>query len=364
MHMKDYPFDSILINNRPVSIDAIVNGKASYFTDFERETLSFIEQWLNNNTTFTFQTSGSTGNPTVVTFSKQQLEISAAGTIKALALHAGDIALVCLPTKYTAGKMMLARALLNKMKIVAVEPGSDPLNNITSSIDLAAFVPMQMQVMLDKGRASMINNIKAILIGGSPVDHILKNEIRSNLTTSVYATYGMTETLSHIALQNLTASDDYYTTMPGVGIRLDDRGCLAIRTPYLENEVITNDLVELLSDSTFKWLGRLDNIINSGGIKIQAEELEKQIDMLLKELGIKNRFFIAGRPDRLLGEAVELFIEGTLPIISKERLYQALTQTLTPYHAPRRIHEIKRFKETETGKIDRRNSLKNIGNPS
>lgn len=354
--MSPYPFDTIRLNHREVKIEEILSGAAFPQTMFEEDALDFIKDWLNGVDSFSIQTSGTTGAPKTIVVRREQMQHQALSSILALALQPGDVALACLPVKYIAGKMMLVRALTNRMKLEIVEPSSNPLEKIhlTQKIDFAAFVPLQLQTMIEGGLAKRLNEIKCIIIGGAAVNPSLKQRIENELTTSVFVTYGMTETLTHIALQPLTGTEsrDVFTTLPGITIKTDDRGCLVITAPYLVDDVVTNDLVHITGKNSFRWLGRIDNVINSGGIKIIPEQVEAIVDGLFREMNITRRFFVAGRPDNRLGECVCLYMEGEqLPQFDEKSLLEKFSTHLSHYQTPKDIVYISKFKETETGKV-------------
>ena len=354
--MIGYYHDTILINGRCVQFKDILNQTAAVLTEFENDTLSFIHQWLSEEQTFYFQTSGSTGEAKKVAFNRDQIIQSADATIKALGLLPSHSSLVCLNTKYMAGKMMLVRSLLNNMKLIIVEPNSNPLKKIDANtrVDFAAFVPLQIQNMFDDHKVQQLNRIRSILIGGAPLNSTLRKRIKEELKTNVFATYGMTETITHIALENLGDDNNVYRTLPGVRIRKDERGCIVIETPFLKEPVLTNDIVDMISDQSFKWLGRWDNVINTGGIKILPEILEEKIQPIFQRLNIKNRFFVTGFPNETLGSEIVLIIEAislALPIRSEIR--GEMAKKLSKFEIPKQIIFMARFIETPTGKINR-----------
>jgi O-succinylbenzoic acid--CoA ligase len=342
-----YSHSNILINQREAALSEIISESAVSFSGFEAETFSLIKSWLSGTQTFTLKTSGSTGIPKEITLSRTQLIHSAKRTIKALSLSADDTALVCLDTKYIAGKMMLVRALEANMKIVAVAPAANPIRDLYMQPDFAAFVPLQLdEIFKHEGSADRLNQFKSIILGGASVNTSLLEKIKK-LSCPVYATYGMTETVSHIALQKLNGPDpqDYFETLPGIEIKTDERDCLVIVLPDFPEPVITNDLVMIINNSGFKILGRYDNIINSGGIKLMPETIEKKIESLLTN----RNFFVAGIGDDRLGQKLVLVIEGKL----QQELPAALKLALAIYEIPKEIFYLDEFVRTETQKINR-----------
>ncbi|HRK55478.1 MAG TPA: AMP-binding protein [Cyclobacteriaceae bacterium] len=350
----------IVINGKHFTHDQIISNSFDTSTAFERSTLSFCHDWLTGKKHFKLQTSGSTGTPKEIIFTRDQMIASASMTQAALGLKEGDTALVCLDTKYIAGQMMLVRSFVVRMNIIATEPTSNPFTSIDTNqkIDFTALVPYQLQNIVSTN-PEYLNKVRVAIIGGAPVDSSLKNKLKG-LRCEVYATYGMTETLSHIGLMRLnnSNSDDYYTTLPGVVIEKDRRGCLLIETRFLSESVITNDLVEIKEPNQFKWLGRWDNIINSGGVKVIPEKIEKQLEEIFRVCDIHSRFFIAGFPDVNLGQKVGLVIESSP--FEEEALLQLQSKMkaeLSRYEVPREVMFIKSFEETETGKINRSKTI-------
>jgi len=324
-------------------------------TDFAKATVKFCQDWLAGRPAFIIQTSGSTGDPKSIVLQRGQMEASARQTIDALQLKAGDTSLICLDTKYIAGQMMLVRSLMAEMNIVAVEPSANPLEKMEGQqIDFVALVPYQLEHIFEHA-PNKINQVRCAIIGGAAISNSLKEKITQR-SCAIYATYGMTETLSHIALQRLNGPNpqDHFEAFPGIDLRLDLRGCLCIKASYLAEEIVTNDLVDRMDENKFRWLGRIDNIINTGGVKVIPEKVESVFEQKLDSFEIKNRFFITGLPDQQLGNKVTAVFEG-LPFnkeIQEEILFEA-SQTLSKYELPRAFVFIPQFKKTATGKINR-----------
>ncbi|RMD93492.1 MAG: acyl-CoA synthetase, partial [Calditrichaeota bacterium] len=265
------------------------NLDGNIFLPYQFKTLLFCGQWLTGQESFTIHTSGTTGAAKPVQLSRRQMIASAQLTGQVLNLSQGDRALVCLSPDYIAGLMMLVRGMELGLEMVVVEPQSNPFAEFTAEeeiqFDFTAMVPLQLQTVFDAfpGGIAILNRMKAILLGGAPVSEELKNSIQK-IEAPVYHTFGMTETASHVALRRLNgreATEKYYP-LPGIKIGTDERGCLWIRGAVTDHKLITtNDLVELDSDGGFFWLGRLDNVINTGGIKVPAEKIEQKIDEIL-----------------------------------------------------------------------------------
>lgn len=347
------PYTTIVQGNFPGSVTAD-----------ESQALLFYREWLSGKKQFTLTTSGSTGLPKPIQISRDQMIQSAELTGKALALQAGDKALVNLNTRYIGGLMMLVRGLVLKLQVTIVPPFLLPLQEfpLTTHFDFLSFVPMQLQALLEQSPASsvILNRAKAILLGGAPVNTALEKGLQS-IQAPVYHTYGMTETLSHIALKRLNGPQqhDYYTTLPGVEISTDERSCLVISPPFkAAKPVITNDRVQLLSADTFSWLGRIDNVINTGGVKVQAEQVEKAVATVLEEKKLNYRYFISALPDDRLGETVTLFLESQplSPEQATDMLNKIAAHT-SRYEKPTSVVSIPAFVETPSGKIDKLRTL-------
>ena len=370
--MKD-----LLLNGRQFSrqqLLAFSAGDYADLSDYEDRLLLFCHQWLTGQETFTLHTSGSTGSPKPITLSREQMALSARLTGQALALTAGDHALVCLSTDYIAGRMMLVRGFELGLRLSVIDPASNPLLGFEddAAFDFTALVPLQLQEILSKTpqKISILNQMKAILIGGAPVSIALLAQLQP-VTAPIYHTYGMTETVTHIALRQLNGpqASDYFVPFEGVKLALDERGCLSITAALTRGEMLrTNDLVDLQPDGRFKWLGRIDNVINSGGVKVQVEKVERVLEEFLYHyrggLYASRRFFVGPLDHPRFGQAVVAVIESAPPendtAALKTGLREALAQSLNKYEVPREIYFMPVFAETPTGKIDRRATLEQL----
>ncbi len=323
--------------------------------NFEEKVISFLKEWFSETKTVSVQTSGSTGAPKIFEIEKERMLSSAKMTCDFLGLQPGDTALLCLPVEYISGKMMLVRAIEKKLKIFVEEPSSQP--SILNEVNFCAMTPLQVQHSLDK-----IHLIKNLIIGGAAVSENLKSQI-SQLKSHVYETYGMSETLSRIALKQISPiREEYFTILDGVDISLDERGCLKISAPKLNPETLqTNDLVELKNEKQFKFLGRYDNVINSGGVKIFAEELENRVKSELGDV-IQDLVFL-GKVDELLGVKLVLMIELSA---ENNEIQQNLKSKISylkfenRFHVPKEVLFLKTFPRSENGKVLRKELLKLI----
>ena len=307
----------------------------------------FLSEWNNDSPFVHVQTSGSTGAPKPMLAEKRRMLASARITNDFLGLHEGDTALLCMSLDYIAGKMMVVRSMERGLKLLTVEPSGHPLNHCQSAIDdckidFAAMVPMQvyntLQVPEERER---LMGIRYLIIGGGAIDDALGAELK-NFPNAVWSTYGMTETLSHIALRRLSGPEasDWYTPFPSVQVSLSDEGCLVIDAPEVCPEcLVTNDIAEI-STQGFRILGRKDNVICSGGIKIQIEEVERHLRPFLRA-----PYLISTRPDPKFGEVAVLLTEDSV-----DEARQVCERVLPKYHLPRHYLHVDHLPLTETGK--------------
>lgn len=340
---------------------------------------SFLAEWHNDSPTLEVQTSGSTGVPKQLTVRKQQMWQSARLTCEYLGLKHGDRALLCMPLQYIAGKMMAVRSLYAGLDLIVREPSGHPLADVETPLRFAAMIPLQvyntLQVPEERKRLCQTD---ILIIGGGAIDTALEREIQQ-LPGQVYSTYGMTETLSHIALRRLNGPEasPWYTPFPSVALSLSEEGTLVIGAPLVADEtLVTNDVAELLPDGRFRILGRRDNIINSGGVKVQIERVEEVLRPM-----IQTNFVLTSVPDPKFGEAIIMLIEKkragndllpyeggdcslmreeAVPLCGRRVLPYAdggcsLTgiDTLPKYQRPKYVFEVDAIPLTGSGKIDR-----------
>lgn len=310
--------------------------------DFEKPVGDFILDWFDSKSYLEVKTSGTTGEPKVIQISKQSMVNSALATGDFFDLHPGDKILHCLPVKYIAGKMMLIRAMILGLDVDFVAPSSHPLeHNDAPKYDFVAMVPLQAKHSLKQ-----LKKVKKLIVGGAKMEKTLETSLLK-LPTIVYETYGMTETITHIAARKI--GEKAFTVLPNVTISYDDRNCLVIQATSISDDVIvTNDLVELINENQFIFLGRIDNVINSGGIKFIPESIEEKLSGK-----IEPRYFISSKPDKELGEKVVLIVEGE-PIAIDNSIFDVLDK----YEKPKEILFISKFKETENGKVLRKETLR------
>ena len=311
----------------------------------------FIKSWIQGSSYFQLQTSGSTGQAKIISVSRQQMIASSLMTGQALDLKKGDSALLCLNPNYIGGKMMLVRAMQLGLNLTVIPHVSNPVAEFEDirQFDFAALVPLQVKALLttNKGRL-LLGSIKNIIVGGAAVEEGLISELQK-VKANIFSTYGMTETVSHIALKKLNGDNksDLFEVLEGVEIALDAHDCLRIKSAVTNNEWIsTNDIVDLKGDQSFKWIGRIDNVINSGGVKIQLEQLEMRIQELLPSVN----FMISSLKDSQFGEIVVMLTEAN-ELTSKQTVL--LKELLPKYHCPKAFLVIDQLPTTQSGKPDR-----------
>ncbi|MGK7392442.1 MAG: AMP-binding protein [Candidatus Cyclobacteriaceae bacterium M2_1C_046] len=347
---------TFILNGRTIALTSILEKDIDPSTEFEKDVIDFCHDWLSGSETFIIKTSGSTGEPKQIKVTRDQIMASIKQTAKALELTDSDTALVGLPASSTGGKMMIARSLHLNMHMECVEPSANPFLKSKSNPTFIALTPYQLAMVLQEN-PKKLNGLKAILVGGAPVSKQLEEKIKTTVTSPVYATYGMTETVSHIALKSINEKNkkNAFDILPGIEIKTTKDDCLQIKGAVTDDQwITTNDRVELINDKTFKWLGRADFIINSGGVKIQPEVVETAIEAVFNQKKYKNNYFIMGIPHETLGQQCVLFIEGPKPNQGQlKELKEDLDQAMPKHYAPKEIYFISSFESTPSGKIDK-----------
>lgn len=311
----------------------------------------FYKVWNDGADTLVVHTSGSTGSPKPLMVEKSRMVASARMTCDFLHLNAGDTALLCMPLDYIAGKMMAVRAMVRQLKLVSVKPDGHPMAADAVrdlDIDLAAMVPLQvynsLQVPEEKER---LFRVKHLLIGGGPLDARLEEALRHS-PNHVWATYGMTETLSHVAIRKVNGekASSWFEPMPGVEVAMNDDHCLLVNAPALCKEIlVTRDIVEMHPDGKrFKVVGRMDNVACSGGLKIQLEKVEEMLRPHLKQ-----PFYFAKEKNEKFGEILVLVIEDE----QIKEVEGIVDNILPPYWRPKKYVSVMHLPMTETGKPKR-----------
>jgi o-succinylbenzoate---CoA ligase len=306
---------------------------------------NFIIQWFSPIETITIYTSGSTGKPKEIQLLKTDMIKSAIRSNTFFELKPFNNVLLCLPVKYIAGLLMVIRAFEGKMNLLTISPQNIVLNSLDGPINFAALVPIQVDKLISK--PLKISKIEKIIIGGAPVSKSLSKLIVKNYKGKAYETYGMTETITHIAIKEINSNfeNNTFNAVPNVHFSIDERNCLIINDSLIQPKpLITNDHVELISETSFKLLGRYDNIINTGGIKVQPELIEEKLSNY-----INGKFCISSIPDDTLGQLVVLVVEKTINNASIDNAFASLSN----YQRPKKIIEIEKIPLLSNGKIDR-----------
>lgn len=308
----------------------------------------FLNEWFDASPIITVHTSGSTGVPKELVVRKDRMMQSARLTCEFLNLQAGDTALLCMNLRYIGAMMMVVRSLVAGLNLVVRPASGHPLSDVEVPLKFAAMVPLQVYNTLRvPAERKRLEHTDILIIGGGAVDDSLEAELKT-IPIAAYSTYGMTETLSHIALRRLNgeAASKCYYPFPSVELSLSAENTLIVKAPLICDDVLqTNDIACLCSDGGFTIAGRKDNVINSGGIKIQAEEMENRLQPF-----IPVPFAVTAVPDPCLGQALTLLIAGKPDIKELENKLQAVLET---YYRPKHIFITELIPQTENGKIDR-----------
>ncbi|MBX7205483.1 MAG: AMP-binding protein [Bacteroidia bacterium] len=325
----------------------------------ERAAVLFLHEWLSGKTFFEQPTSGSTGAPKVISISREQMLLSAKLTGDFLHFDALHTALLPVSARYIGGKMLLVRALLYQMDIEVVKPSADFLTKLDAfhPYQLVSVVPSQLAVVkTDKRACEALQQFKTVLVGGAPLPHSLNTTLQQITGAAIWQTYGMTETVSHIALRKMNGENHsmFYHPLPGVELKTDERNCLCIKAAVTGNEwITTNDVVELHHEN-FTLTGRWDEVINSGGIKIFPSQIEQAADEVLNEMNLSYAAFAGALPDEKLGSKLVLVLQGREPDEEKlEALKQRMKAVLPAYHAPARYLFVEKFPLLPSGKINK-----------
>jgi len=348
------------------------------YNPYYKKVFDFKKAWESGQESFELQTSGSTGKPKKIILHRKQMLASVKMTAKAFNLKEGDTAFCCLNIEYIAGMMMLVRAFEIGMDLLIVEPKSNPFEDIEKHLyilkanrgqNFFAFVPLQIQTILESTPifSEILNSAKVIIIGGAAVNHAILEKVQQ-IYRPVYVTYGMSETLTHIAIKRINGSEkeDFFNTLEGVDIKLNDESCLMIKSKTTDNKwITTNDVAEIINGSSFVLHGRIDNVINSGGVKIQLEKVEKASESVLFKLKtdeqkLNGRYFVFSLPDEKLGERMIFVLEKeTNPAFpsredaTKIDILQGFKEILPKFEVPKEVFFVEKMIETPTGKIDK-----------
>lgn len=316
--------------------------------EFEQSVAAFRQEWQSEAPEVEVSTSGSTGVPKRMRAEKARMRASAQATCQFLGLQRGDTALLCMSVQYIAGKMMIVRAEECGLLLTLTPPSGHPFRGLEErTFHFVAMTPMQVYDTLQvPAESEALRRVRHLLIGGGAIDARLSAAL-STFPHAVWSSYGMTETLSHIALRRLNGpqATEWYTPLPGVSLQLGQDDALVIQAPRVCSEVLhTHDIAEMDSQGRFRILGRTDNVINSGGIKLQIEEVE---DCLRPHLSAP--YQITSVPDSKFGQAVVLLTTATdVAAVAAE-----CRRVLPPYWVPKHVVSVAALPTTGTGKPDR-----------
>ena len=304
---------------------------------------SFLKEWESSDDLMSVHTSGSTGPPKTIQLKKEHMVISAKKTLSQLKIADASTLHLGLSTKTIAGKMMLVRALVNDSNLIVSEVSTNTLAKINEPIHFSAMVPLQLENYL---QSQVVTPIETIIVGGAPINPQLEQEAVKSMS-KIYHTFGMTETISHVALRRLSIeSTNHYHALPGIQFSCNQTNELIISFPEISKIPIeTRDIVELLNPTTFDWIGRSDNCINSGGIKFFPENIERRIGQK-----ISYPYFISSIPDKQLGQCIVLLVESDDSI---QFFKDDFSELLGIYELPKYFQTLKEFIKTANGKINR-----------
>lgn len=348
LFFKQHVFEVEKVNDL---LEVLAETEDSYLEELRM----LLIKWFSDESDFVVQSSGSTGVPKSILLSKEEMRASAALTITTFGLNSFDKLLLCLPLSSIAGIMMLIRSIELESDLVVSRPSANPFLAIAENVkvDFAAITPYQA-----KNSMLHLKEVSKIIIGGAPISSHLEQSLlaqTNDTKNQVYETYGMTETITHIAIRALsTPKIDLFRTLKGVSLSTDERSCLCIRAEHLNNRLIqTNDIVQLKSTNTFEFIGRYDEMINSGGIKINPQKIEDTLSNLIAE-----RYFISAEENEDFGHIPILVVESK----KEKSYYEGILNSVhfDLYHKPKRIYIIDKFVSSHSNKVDKIQSLKKI----
>jgi len=346
----------LIINSRIYPVDSLKDLCETVIEDrskpeWEKKIYRFIEEWINDDDHIIQNSSGTTGKNKEFKLSKKSMTLSAQKTCSLFDLKSGQSILLCLPIDYIAGKMVVVRAFVGGLNLLYTEPTSMPELTGFGKIDLCSMVPLQAYNSLNS--IETLRRIKKLIIGGAEIREELEVMLR-DLPNEVYISYGMAETCSHVAIRQISGMqyDRHYQAIPGVVFSVDDRNCLIIDADYIDHKIKTNDVVDLIDRNSFRWIGRFDTLINSGGIKIIPEEIESIVS---KTTGLDCA--VVGMADAKLGEKVVLVLEKGGSEFTEKELEAMLKKELPKKYHPKEIVFVDELPRNHSFKVDR-NRLK------
>ncbi|NND93236.1 MAG: AMP-binding protein [Flavobacteriales bacterium] len=322
--------------------EAILSDVSS--PEYQKDIWGFIKHWFDERDHIEVTTSGSTGSPSLKRIPKRWMSSSAKATAKALDLESSKRAFLCISTRHIGGMMMIVRSLEIGLSLITSAPVRKPI--VDQKMDFTAMVPLQVKSILESGGSLL--QFGTIIIGGAPMDSRTEKQLKS-LETPIFSTFGMTETVSHIALRRLSGelATDVFETLPEVRVSSNAEGRAQVHIPYFDDlTLISNDHIEIIDPQHFLWIGRLDNVINSGGLKIYPESVEAKLADLVDQI-----FFIYKQTDSVFGEVSVLCLEGKSA--DEDQIKAAIRSIGDSKLRPKIVYLIEEFIRTETGKIQR-----------
>lgn len=347
--MSEHSSNILQLNFSDSSIKELLKEKKSII-GWESEIFSFLEEWDANPKTITVQTSGSTGKSKSIQLEKKYMKASARATLDFFNLRKGDSALLCLPVRYIAGKMMLVRAIVGGLNLYCIEPSLKPVFG-SGNFTFTAMTPAQVSELLqsETGVCSF-DNIQKVIVGGSSIPNSLEQEMQK-METQIWHTYGMTETITHIAMRKVNGinASQWFTTLSGVEFEVARDGCLQIDAPNIGvHQLKTNDQVEI-SGQGFRIFGRKDNVVNSGGIKLFPESIERKI-----ETYIETPFFLCGVSHEQFGQVLGMVVQKSTRFKSEDDILTILKTKLNGLEVPKHIKFVEEIEFSPNGKIVRK----------
>jgi O-succinylbenzoic acid--CoA ligase len=344
----------LIINNETYSPEQFIEEFGNSEKEYLKNICSVLTDWKAHKKHMELTTSGSTSTAKTVTLSKSSMRTSALRTQEFFGYKKDDNAILCLPVKFIGGMMMLIRSIVSDINLYILEPSLNPLTKLQSNVQFVPMTPAQLSKTIEVN-SSKIEYIDKILLGGGPVNSALMRKI-SKLRADVYHSFGMTETISHIAIKQLNplVKDNYYNALKGVKFSVDEDSCLIIKADYLSETIMTNDVVELINEEQFIWKGRKDNVVISGGLKLYPEIIEQKLSQV-----INDEYFITGIEDELLGKKLCLVIEND-SVIDSDYTLDKIKKYLDKYEIPKLVYGITQFERTETGKVKRAETLEQV----
>ena len=313
-----------------------------HFNENELIVVDMIRDWMNGEPLFTFHTSGSTGVPKPIIIPREKIAFSVRATMNFLDPERRfRSSLLCINPHFIGGAMVVFRALVHEMDLTIISPSADLDSRLKdTNYDLVSMVPLQAQ----KLSVGTLNNFHAIIIGGGQMP-----AIEGKTTAKVYSSFGMTETVSHFAFKEL--NKPYFRVLDGTEIAVNKSGNLKVKNFITDDKWLeTNDMISLISSNEFLWIGRSDFVINTGGIKVNPESVEKKLSDQFEGVG----FFISSLPDKVLENSVVLMVEG------QDLSFEPDFSMLEKHHRPKGIVFLDRFERTASEKIDRKKTREKL----